>query len=132
MISGSFTLNWGTDTNNPDAYPIVYRGERYSYDAFYNAANSQAIVSAGKNEAVVTCKYEPMVKNEDGSYAGALEITAALPASTTVTPVSVVCCNYERYRNGDGEYVEKVAKEVERLFRRDDSNWRIGWLLMYL
>lgn len=114
VISGSFTLNWGTDTNNPDAYPIVYRGERYSYDAFYNAANSQAIVSAGKNEAVVTCKYEPMVKNEDGSYAGALEITAALPASTTVTPVSVVCCNYERYRNGDGEYVEsEVVFETE-------------------
>lgn len=34
--------------------------------------------------------------------------------------------------HGDGDYVEKVAGDVARMFRRDDSNWRIGWLLMYL
>lgn len=39
-LSGGFTLNWGTNTNDPDAYPIVYEGRRYSYDAFWLAANA--------------------------------------------------------------------------------------------
>lgn len=34
--------------------------------------------------------------------------------------------------HGEEDYVERVAGEVERLFKRDDSNWRVGWLLMYL
>lgn len=48
-ISGNFTLNFGPDTNDPDEYPIVYKGERYSYDAFYKAANTGANVVDGKN-----------------------------------------------------------------------------------
>lgn len=110
-ISGSFTLNWGTDTNDPDAYPIVYNGERYSYDAFYMAANAQAIVADGKNEAALSFTYEPIAKNEDGSYTGALEVTATLPDVTTVTPVAIACCNYERYRNGDNEYAESYLED---------------------
>lgn len=113
-ISNSFTLNWGADTNDADVYPIVYNGERYSYDAFYLAANNQAIVSNGKSEAVVSFAYEPIAKNEDGSYSGAMEITAALPDVTVVTPTAIACCNYERYRNGDGEYDEtNVEFETE-------------------
>ena len=113
-ISGGFTLNWGTDTNDPDAYPIVYKGERYSYDAFYLAANSQAIVSNGASEDIVSFNYEPIVKNEDGSYSGAMEMKAALPDLTTITVADVICCNYERYNNGDGEYAEEsVAFETE-------------------
>ena len=109
-ISNSFTLNWGADTNDADVYPIVYNGERYSYDAFYLAANNQAIVSNGKSEAVVSFAYEPITKNEDGSYSGAMEITAALPDLTVVTPTAIACCNYERYRNGDGEYAETYVE----------------------
>lgn len=30
------------------------------------------------------------------------------------------------------EYVDRVAAEVELLYRRDDTNWRIAWLLLYL
>ena len=113
-ISSSFTLNWGADTNDADVYPIVYNGERYSYDAFYLAANNQAIVSNGRNEDVVSFSYEPIAKNEDGSYSGAMEIKAALPDLTVVTPTAIACCNYERYRNGDGEYDEtNVEFEVE-------------------
>ncbi len=109
-ISNSFTLNWGVDTNNPDAYPIVYRGERYSYDAFINAANSQSIVSSGKNMESVTFDYEAIVKNADGTYTGAVEITATLPDVTTIAMDDVVCCNYERYYNGDGTYDEKSVE----------------------
>lgn len=105
-ISNSFTLNWGTDTNNPDAYPIVYKGERYSYDAFINAANNQAIVAEGKNMPAASFEYENIVKNADGTYTGAVEITATLPDVTTIQIADVVCCNYERYYNGDGQYAE--------------------------
>lgn len=34
--------------------------------------------------------------------------------------------------HGDAAYVSRVAADVERIFRRDDTNWRVGWLLLYL
>lgn len=34
--------------------------------------------------------------------------------------------------HGDEEYVDKVAADVEQLFRQNDTNWRIAWLLLYL
>ncbi len=105
-ISGNFTLNWGTDTNDPAAYPLVYNSERYSFDALYKAVNGNAIVSKGQNKAVLNFEYAPIVKNEDGSYTGSFTVKATLPEITTVTPTSVVCCDYERYYNGDGEYEE--------------------------
>ena len=108
-ISGSFTLNWGTDTNNPDAYPIVYKGERYSFDAFVNAANNSAVVSAGKNTDALSFEYGEIAKNEDGTYTGTLTITEALADLTKVTIDQIMCCNYERYYNGDGEYVEAAV-----------------------
>lgn len=105
-ISGSFTLNWGVDTNSPDAYPIVYKGERYSFDAFVLAANTMSVVSEGMNKQALSFNYTPVVKNADGTYTGSFEITATLPAETVLNVTDVVCCNYERYRNGDGEYDE--------------------------
>lgn len=116
-ISNTFTLSWGADTNDADSYPIVYNGERFSYDAFYLAANNQAIVTDGISADAVTFNddaYEPIKKNEDGSYTGAAELKATLPDQTTLTVADVVCCNYERYRNGDNEYDEaSVEFEVE-------------------
>ena len=35
---------------------------------------------------------------------------AALPDQTTITPTQIACCNYERYRNGDGEYAEEYIE----------------------
>ncbi len=34
--------------------------------------------------------------------------------------------------HGDEAYVDKVAEDVEHIFRRDSSNWRVAWLLLYL
>ena len=34
--------------------------------------------------------------------------------------------------HGDEEYVDKVAEDVGHIFRRDDANWRVAWLLLYL
>lgn len=30
------------------------------------------------------------------------------------------------------DYVDRVAAQVEQMYRRDDTNWRIAWLLLYL
>lgn len=109
-ISNGFTLNWGADTNDADSYPIVYEGQRFSYDAFYLAANNQAIVTDGDNQDVFLFNYQPITKNEDGSYSGSMEVTASLPDQTTLTVTDVVCCNYERYNNGDGEYEEESVE----------------------
>lgn len=32
----------------------------------------------------------------------------------------------------DGRYVNKVTAEVEHIYRQDNSNWRVAWLLLYL
>lgn len=105
-ISGSFTLNWGVDTNDPDAYPIVYNNVRWSFDSLYNAVNSKAISEAGKNAKPVTFEYTEITKNEDGSYTGSFKVVPTLKDLTTITIDDVVCCNYERYYNGDGTYDE--------------------------
>ena len=34
--------------------------------------------------------------------------------------------------HGENEYIARVTGEVERIFRRDDTNWRVAWLLLYL
>ena len=120
-ISGSFTLNWGVDTNDPDAYPIVYQGKRYSFDALYNAVNSSALVKEGKNAAPVAFDYTPLVKNEDGSYTGSFTITATLPDLTKITVTDIACCNYERYYSGDGTYDETYLSTIENSFTVDDK-----------
>ena len=117
-ISGSFTLNWGVDTNDPEVYPIVYKNMRWSFDALYNAVNSKGIVGKGQNKPVISFNYTPIVKNEDGSYTGSMEMVPTLPDVTTITPTSVVCCNYERYKLGDGQYDEK---EVEFTVENKDN-----------
>ena len=112
-ISHSFTLNWGVDTNDPAVYPIVYDGKAWSFDALYNAVNSKAIASEGQNRATMNIEYQGISKNEDGSYTGSFVITTTLPDITTVTIDDVVCCNYERYYNGDMTYDEaSVGFEV--------------------
>ena len=78
--------------------------------SLYNAVNGQAIASNGQNKVVVSADYTAITKNEDGTYTGSLKLTPALPDITVITPQKVVCCNYDRYNNGDGNYVEK---EVE-------------------
>ena len=78
--------------------------------------NAKAIVSEGANKPALSFNYTPIVKNEDGSYTGEMEIVSTLPDLTELTVTGVVCCNYERYNNGDGEYDEaEVAFEVEVL-----------------
>jgi hypothetical protein len=110
VISGSFTLNWGTDTNDPAAYPIVYDGIRWSFDALYNAVNQKAITADGQDKPVITIDYTNITKNEDGSYTGSFTVTTTLSDITEITITDVVCCNYERYNYGDGNYDESPVE----------------------
>ena len=105
-ISNQFTLNWGCDTNDPDVYPIVYKGARWSYDALYKAANSKAIVKAGQNKPVLSFEYNEIEKQADGTYTGSFVITSSLPELTQVEVTGIMCCNYEMYYNGSGDYDE--------------------------
>ena len=102
------------NTNDPDAYPIVYDDLRWSFDALYNAVNSQVIASNGQNKPQLTIEYTPIVKNEDGTYTGSFTVASTLPDITSIEVTDIECCNYERYYNGDGSYDETpVAFEVE-------------------
>ena len=109
-LSGHFTLNWGTDTNDPSVFPLVYNNQRYSFDGLYKATNGNAIISNGANKSAVSFEYNSITKNEDGSYTGSFNVISTLPEITTVTVSQVVCCNYERYRNGDGQYEEEPVE----------------------
>ena len=55
---------------------------------------------------MLSINYKDIRKNDDGSYTGSFTVTKLLPSITEFTPTSVVCCNYERYYYGDGEYDE--------------------------
>ena len=120
LISNSLTMNWGPDTNDPSVYPLVYRGRRFSFDALYNAANSRAIVAEGRNRSVLTFDYTNIVKNEDGSYTGSFTVTPALPDMTAFQPMAVMCLNYERAMNGDGQVVQDFVP-IESTTAEDGS-----------
>lgn len=32
----------------------------------------------------------------------------------------------------DSDYIGRVAEDVEKIYRRDETNWRVAWLLLYL
>lgn len=34
--------------------------------------------------------------------------------------------------HGEEAYIAKVAEDVEHIYRRDNANWRVAWLLLYL
>ncbi len=106
-ISHNFTLNWGTDTNDPMSYPLVYNGKLYAFDALFNAANSSAVIVEGKNKTALDMVYTKLKKNDDGTFTAKLTVSEAIPDQTEVKINKVVCCNYERYNNGDGQYAEE-------------------------
>ena len=70
------------------------------------------------SEAAVAIEYTNIVKNEDGTYTGSFTLTPTLKDITTIEVTDVVCCNYERYYNGDGEYAEE-AVEFDSVMKDD-------------
>ncbi len=51
-------------------------------------------------------------------------------------PEEKTCLAYYLYLttliHGEEDYVNRVAADVERLYRQDNTNWRTAWLLLYL
>ena len=69
VISGEFTLNWGTDTNNAAADVLVYNGMQWSFDALWKAANATAVVSEGELVSIFNgVSFDNAVANADGSH----------------------------------------------------------------
>lgn len=101
-ISGNFTLNWGTDTNNPDADVLVYNGQRWSFDALYLAANSIAVVDEGASGQKLSSELVSKQTQEDGSQVVQVRIDYAVAGQTVVTPQSVVAFGY----NANKKYTE--------------------------
>lgn len=93
-ISGSFTLNWGKDTNDVDSDIIVYEGQRWSYDALWTAANSVAFVVDGKNANATSIELVSQTANDDGSYTSVIEFTNLYTDLLEVSIDDVVMCWY--------------------------------------
>ena len=108
-ISGSFTLNWGTDTNDVDADILVYEGQRWSYDALWTAANSVAIVVDGENANATTMELVSQTANEDGSYTSVMEFTNLYTDLLEVTIDDIVMCWYA------GSYKEVSVLDVAQV-----------------
>lgn len=65
--SSGFTLNWGTDTN---VAAIEYNGQKWSYDALWQAADTSVMVKDGVkvgDDAYVAAKLTKSTHNEDGT-----------------------------------------------------------------
>ena len=108
-ISGSFTLNWGKDTNDVDADIIVYEGQRWSYDALWTAANSVAIVVDGENANATSMELVSQTANEDGSYTSVMEVTNLYTDLLEVTIDDIVMCWYA------GSYKEVSVLDVAQV-----------------
>ena len=103
-ISGSFTLNWGTNTSDPDADVLVYNGARWSFDALWTAANNVAVVVDGV--LVPAVSYEHVqTPNEDGTYTEVITISLNAEEIKDYTVQDVVLCWYA------GKYKEVSVKE---------------------
>lgn len=108
-ISGSFTLNWGTDTNDPEADVLVYQGQRWSYDALWTAANTSAVVKDGALTKAASAVDYTQTANEDGSYTEQIVIELGSEQVKDFTVEKVVLCWYA----GDYKEVALEGASVE-------------------
>jgi len=68
--SSTFTLNWGADTSKVDAkHPLVYNGEKYSFDALWEVADHGGVVEEGERvkpvKKLYVGNYSTLAKGED-------------------------------------------------------------------
>ena len=110
-ISGGFTLNWGTDTNNPDADVLVYNGQRWSFDALYTAANGIAVVNEGANTSALTSELVSKETQEDGSVVATVKFNFAKPEDTKMNIETIVVFGYDAAQAYKEFAVEYVAGE---------------------
>ena len=68
--SSTFTLNWGADTGKiDDRHPLVYQGEKYSFDALWEVADHGGVVDEGERvkpiKKLYTASYDTLNKGAD-------------------------------------------------------------------
>ena len=68
--SSTFTLNWGADTGKvDDKHPLVYKGEKYSFDALWEVADHGGVVDEGERvkpiKKLYTASYDTLNKGAD-------------------------------------------------------------------
>ncbi|MGN1294914.1 MAG: hypothetical protein ACI4U5_00765, partial [Bacilli bacterium] len=134
-ISGGFTLNWGLDTNDPDADALVYDGQRWSYDALYMAANSVAIVKDGANVPAVTFVDEETTKNLDGTITTVITVQANADGVDFDTLGSYIASgDWKTYEylaasavvttdNGDGTFTVTITVSADLVEKYGDAFW---------
>lgn len=99
-ISGSFTLNWGTDTNNPEADILVYNGMRWSFDALYKASQETSIIGNGALKSAVAFDEAVATPTEAGKHV-VLSFTPATGVEISVEDLVIfgydAAQNYEEH-----------------------------------
>lgn len=84
-ISHNFTLNWAVDTNTlTDA--LVYNGQRWSFDALYNATQEQSIVNNGTLGKAYGLTGLDVKKDADGG----MDVTIELKNNALVEKLDLV------------------------------------------
>ena len=111
-ISGSFTLNWGTNTADPDADVLVYNGTRWSFDALWTAANNVAVVVDGTLVPAVELVDFVETKNEDGSYTEVLTVALNAEEIKDFEVEDVVLCWYDGPAYDEFSVYEQATIEV--------------------
>ncbi|MBQ0009936.1 MAG: hypothetical protein KBS76_02400, partial [Ruminococcus sp.] len=113
-ISGSFTLNWGLDTNDPLADILVYNGMRWSFDALQQAGVSGVAVKDGALDDLYT--YDSDIKaKEDGSIEGTITVTAM--DGVKITGLDAVI-----YATNDGNYSDYNEVSVQSF---EGTMWKV-------
>ena len=108
-ISGSFTLNWAIDTNDPNAGLLVYNGMRWSYDALLESTQAPQNISAGRltDEAFVFVDGGEFSIDQSGNVVATLSYHAA--SGITIEAVDFVLYGYTAPSSSG--YVEWSIKE---------------------
>ena len=104
--SSGFTLNWGTDTNNPED-TIEYNGKQFTFDALFQAADTGTVVTPeGENARTYSAVLTQNTRNSDGTRTVKIKYGASNIAGVVETSLDkVVVCWYE------GAEYEEVAIE---------------------
>lgn len=102
--SSGFTLNWGPDTNDPNAL-IEHAGKQFTYDALWQAADTGALVASdGTNAKFCGIELVSNTANADGSRTVVIAYGASqIEGVVNVQVEDVILCWYSEPTKGYDE-----------------------------
>ena len=129
-ISGGFTLNWGSDTNDANADVLVFDGMQWSFDALWKAANGTAIVKDGELVPVhagTDCVAH--TDNEDGTISVEIKSNFNVGDEYHGEVTNVVLYTYTDIAQdmaGTGStYTEVDLTEVAEIIANEDGSYTV-------